>query len=135
MPQICFLDIVSEVLGQIGFFSVRNRAIPFRRLLCRKMCRLLEMSIAQLKIVAGRHQLTVAQPGGYDVQGKDLGQLGLPAGPQVLERSGPGPKTRPLDDLMGLGPKVGVLGPVARDDVFVALLGLLKAVKQIRPQL
>jgi len=91
------------------------------------------MGIGNREIVLGGNQGTVADPLADDVDGKFLGQLGFPAGPQILKEPGPGLRPRPMDDPLQLGPEILVGVAIVDNDVFRARLGLLPDLFEVGP--
>ena len=87
--------------------------------------RLGEVFVGHLRIVLGHNGLTVTDPRADDVHRVGFRQFGLPGATGVLPQLGPRRQPSPLDDLLWLGPQVGIIASIAGDYPFGARFGLL----------
>ena len=109
--------------GRCVLFPVASRGC--RRQLRWILRRLGEVFVGHLRIVLGHNGLTVTDPRADDVHRVGFRQFGLPGATEVLPQLAPRRQPSPLDDLLWLGPQVGIIASIAGDYPFGARFGLL----------
>jgi hypothetical protein len=102
--------------------------LPHRILhaLCIGFCSALEVVVRNLQVVLRRNQRAVADPSTNNMNGKLGCQLGLPAGPQIVEELWPRFQTGATDDTKHARPEILGRIAVAADDVYRSWFGEFK---------